>query len=674
MNDRAEQEAARPTGITTLVRILIIAAGCVMAVQAAMAIGGIGGVAGPPTLNEWGIAGVLTLASLFCVARAVLSEQPTAARIAWALAGVGFAASVASALSSEASSPASLPSGLGVVLFPAMTAAVVLLAVEHLRGLSARLALNAAVVMFAVGALAGALVSEQLSAAAPPGLDAALIHFGYPLGAVALTAAVFAIGVLSDWHPGSRLSLVLGAAFAIGVSSAVAIARGSPGPWQSDPELESVIGGAALVITWVAWMPAAQPERVSADRTPAGLSASAFALVSLAVIVLATITGDVPVAATVAAAASLAALIAAYGLTLARLFELQRKMRQWTLFDPSTGLGNRRKLIDDLKAATRELPHRGPLVLILIDLIGFRGYNEDFGGLAGDALITRLGRHLSAGLRGSGEAYRIGGDEFAVLARVGRSGADPIITATMAALSARGESFEIDPIAAGLRLPDEATGADEAIRLAERRLRERRLLEPADERRMQTSIVDEIRSREEQRESTPLLPGELGRDVATRLALDDRGVADVAAAACLYDIGKLAWPDDLASHPGTLDREDWPLTRLHTIVAAHVLSVPLDRSSVARLLHRCREHYDGTGYPDRLRGEEIPVGARIVAVCSAFDAMTSDRPHRGAVSVGAALGELRECAGHQFDPQVVEVFSEVVGEHRAQVPEEAVAR
>ncbi len=171
-----------------------------------------------------------------------------------------------------------------------------------------------------------------------------------------------------------------------------------------------------------------------------------------------------------------------------------------------------------------------------------------------------------------------------------------------------------------------------------------------------------------------MLPGELGRDVATRLGLGEEEVVEVAAASALYDVGKLALPSDLVNRPGALEEEDWPLVRLHTIAGEHLLSVPVDRDAAARILRGSREHFDGSGYPDHLAGEEIPLGSRIVSVCSAFDAMTTDRPHWGAVAVPEALEELRRCAGTQFDPHVVSEFCQVVAEHRAAAERTATGR
>jgi HD-GYP domain-containing protein (c-di-GMP phosphodiesterase class II) len=107
--------------------------------------------------------------------------------------------------------------------------------------------------------------------------------------------------------------------------------------------------------------------------------------------------------------------------------------------------------------------------------------------------------------------------------------------------------------------------------------------------------------------------------------------------------------------------------REHTIVGDRILSAAPALEDAAKLVRASHERYDGTGYPDRLRGDEIPLGARIVAVCDAFHAMTSERPYRRALAVSEALEELHRCSGAQFDPKVVRAFTVVVTGSRGAV-------
>jgi HD-GYP domain-containing protein (c-di-GMP phosphodiesterase class II) len=126
-------------------------------------------------------------------------------------------------------------------------------------------------------------------------------------------------------------------------------------------------------------------------------------------------------------------------------------------------------------------------------------------------------------------------------------------------------------------------------------------------------------------------------------------------------VGKVAVPDAILNKPASLDEEEWGFMRRHTILGERILSAAPALREVAALVRASHERYDGDGYPDKLVGDEIPMGARIVAVCDAFDAMTSDRPYRSAQTVEMAAAELRRCSGSQFDPVVVDAFCAELG-------------
>ena len=124
----------------------------------------------------------------------------------------------------------------------------------------------------------------------------------------------------------------------------------------------------------------------------------------------------------------------------------------------------------------------------------------------------------------------------------------------------------------------------------------------------------------------------------------------------MHDIGKVAIPDAILTKAGPLDSEEWTIVHQHTLIGERILAAAPALSQVAKLVRSSHERYDGTGYPEGKLGQEIPLGARIVAVCDAFDAMIGPRPYRLGMPEDIALAELRRCAGTQFDPAVVEVF------------------
>ncbi len=154
--------------------------------------------------------------------------------------------------------------------------------------------------------------------------------------------------------------------------------------------------------------------------------------------------------------------------------------------------------------------------------------------------------------------------------------------------------------------------------------------------------------------------------IATAVGLPDDQKEPLAQAALLHDVGKLSLPDSILEKPGPLSEDEWRRMRRHTILGERILVAVGLKGKVVEFVRSAHERIDGSGYPDGLASEEIPLGARIISVCDAFDAMTSSRPYRPRpMSSEAALGELDRASGTQFDPIVVDALT---NHYRASVP------
>jgi len=153
---------------------------------------------------------------------------------------------------------------------------------------------------------------------------------------------------------------------------------------------------------------------------------------------------------------------------------------------------------------------------------------------------------------------------------------------------------------------------------------------------------------------------ELAGAVAEALGQPDHEVWRVRLAARLHDVGKTAIPAGILNKPGPLDEGEWEFMHRHPLIGERIVLAAPALAGTAPLIRSSHERVDGRGYPDGLVGEDIPLGARIIAVCDAFDAMTSERPYRGPMNVAAALEELRGHVGTQFDGTVVEAFCSAV--------------
>ena len=320
--------------------------------------------------------------------------------------------------------------------------------------------------------------------------------------------------------------------------------------------------------------------------------------------------------------------------------------------DALTGLANRRRLLEDLPVADER--HRA---VILFDLDGFKSYNDTFGHPAGDALLQMIGRALADAIPGEGRAYRLGGDEFCAVLPAGE---DPdTVGSRLAAATARdghgfnvGASFGATTVPAGAPAPERSLGdADERLYVNKNRRRT-----PADEQSTEV-LLAVLAERTPDLNDHAASVADLAAGVAERLGLDTQRCAHVRRAAALHDIGKMAIPDAILAKPGPLDESEWHLMRQHTVIGERILAAAPALRPVAEIVRASHERWDGHGYPDQVAGEDIPLGARIVFACDAFDAMTAERAYNRPRTPDAAVAELRACAGTQFDPAVVDALA-----------------
>jgi two-component system cell cycle response regulator len=209
-----------------------------------------------------------------------------------------------------------------------------------------------------------------------------------------------------------------------------------------------------------------------------------------------------------------------------------------------------------------------------------------------------------------------------------------------------------------VRLPEETADPEEALRLADQRMyaNKHRVRRIGAGEEVGRALLAAVAARDPQLATHVDDVAECAAATAVALVCPPAEVESVRAAAGLHDIGKLAIPESILHKPGPLTDQEWDQMRRHTIAGERIILSSPALASAAPLVRSSHERWDGGGYPDGLAGEQIPFGARIIAVCDSFHAMTSDRGYRQAMSDEVALAELRACSGTQFDPIVVRAF------------------
>jgi len=366
--------------------------------------------------------------------------------------------------------------------------------------------------------------------------------------------------------------------------------------------------------------------------------------------------------------------------------QLYAAAEQRSRVDELTGLFNRRHFEERLKEEiSRHGRHGEDFSLLYLDLDNFKTYNDIFGHPTGDTLLSEMARIIRGSIRGADQAFRYGGDEFVViLPRTGMADAHIVAERVRSQIFARVQEMEVAVTCSigvstypsdGVIPGELVTVADTAQYFAKRTggnrvyLSSRILSEPMDEvgvssRHNGLSTIYALAAIVEARD--PYTYGHSRRvntyavALAEKIGLSSDEVSRLSTAAMLHDIGKIGIADRVLNKKGKLTAEDWELIKAHPRLGATIIGrIPNLVSCVSMILHH-HERWDGAGYPEGLKGEEISIEARILAIADSFEAMTSARPYRSALSCEKAVTELRRCAGSQFDPELVEAFLGII--------------
>ncbi|HKT83354.1 MAG TPA: GGDEF domain-containing protein, partial [Solirubrobacterales bacterium] len=436
------------------------------------------GLGGPDTealFNTWIYNALMLMGAVACLLRAVLVRRE---RAAWTLLGAGLLLYTggeiyySAVLTGQASVPIPSLADAGYLAFyPLAYAALIVLLRERIGSFPAARWLDGAIVGSAVAALAAALVLSPIVDASSEGSTLAVAtNLAYPIADVALLTLVITAAAFTGWRPGRSWAILGAGLLLLSVSDVTYLLQSAEGTYVEGTVLDVGWPLGILLLAAAAWVEpgesaARQPRAARLIALPA-----AAALIAIGIQAAERFT-SVPTAASAISLVTLVAVVVRLVLSLRETQGDLRVSERDSRTDVLTGLPNRRALMSDLETAIAQPPPRGSLrLLAMFDLDGFKLYNDTFGHPAGDALLTRLGARLQSFSAHQGRAYRLGGDEFCLLAECTAAEVDGIVAGALGALSERGEGFVVAASQGTVLLPSEAGSVEAALQTADRRM------------------------------------------------------------------------------------------------------------------------------------------------------------------------------------------------------------
>jgi diguanylate cyclase (GGDEF)-like protein len=620
---------------------------------------GLGGARLDSFTDRWVYLGLELLAAVACLYRAATLRDE---RGAWALLGLGLASFATGDCCFDFVYGGN-PPGLSICdvfylgFYPAAYAALALLVRSRISVFDRAVWLDGAIAGLAAASVGAALVLEVMLRNTHESQAAMAVDLTYPIADFVLLAIVTMAVVLSG-RSSFRTWGAAGVAFGvIALADSFFMYQSATGHYSAGTSLDSLWPAGMLLLAVAAWQPAEKTRAVQLQGRVFAATPLASGAVALAVLV----TGRFHHHSVVADLFAVAAIVLVFARTALSFIDNTRLLeaaRAQSLTDYLTGLGNRRDLTVSLQKRLAEARPQST-ILAIFDLNGFKRYNDTFGHPAGDALLARLAGKLDAAIGIRGRAFRLGGDEFCVLAPGGWETVEAIVDAGVEALSETGEGFEVGTGYGAVVLPDETSDPATALRLADERLYIQKHNLYNDAEVVHGALLDALERRDPKLRGHMDSVAELARRIGSSFGMTGAELDELRLTAELHNIGNLAIPDSVLHKPGRLTEGEWSIVRRHTIVGQRILAGAPTMGPIGKVVRATHERWDGQGYVDGLAEAQIPLAARIISVCDAYTAMISDRPYRPAMSAEAALEELRRCAGTQFDPEVVEAFCRV---------------
>jgi len=339
--------------------------------------------------------------------------------------------------------------------------------------------------------------------------------------------------------------------------------------------------------------------------------------------------------------------------------ERQAKIEYLSYHDQLTELYNRKFFEEEIVKLDTE--DNLPITLVIGDINGLNLTNDAFGHLAGDKLLQRVAAVIKQECRADDIVARFGGDEFVILLPKTEGEEARIILKRINESLLNGNEDAI-PISISFGWETKRDPSEEmavVFKQAEDYMYRRKLSESASMRNKTVKvIIKTLYEKNEREQQHSARVSKLCAAIGTALGLRGEDISELRTVGLLHDIGKIVLDDRILDKAGNLSNVEITEIKRHAETSYRILSSVNEFAQLAEYVLAHHERWDGKGYPKGLKGYEIPLHARIIAVADAYDAMTSDRPYRKALSVETAIEEIKVNAGIQFDPDISRVFLE----------------
>jgi diguanylate cyclase (GGDEF)-like protein/PAS domain S-box-containing protein len=344
--------------------------------------------------------------------------------------------------------------------------------------------------------------------------------------------------------------------------------------------------------------------------------------------------------------------------------QYESELRYLSFHDQLTGLFNRAYLENELERLSKS--REFPVSIICMDLDGLKLINDTMGHGFGDRQLKDCANILQNSFRSSDIVARVGGDEFtALLPRTDIESGAKIVHRIQDMLDVHNQDQNRQfPLHLSIGLACAEKRSDDLTKIykqADDLMYRDKLNRDVNSRsQIMKTLMAALEERDFITSGHALRLEDLCLQLGQKVHLSPHQLSDLNLLAQVHDLGKVGIPDSILFKPGPLTAEEWEIMRQHPEKGYRIAQTSTDLAGIADLILKHHEHWDGTGYPLGLSGEEIPIECRILAIVDSFDAMTNDRPYRKAMPAEEALAELEKYAGTQFDPQLVGVFLEMI--------------